>query len=534
MMTFWRRFVALSLFCACMALTLDRVCAEEKEASASSEIAAKCTEFLKKVIAAKRTQLDKRMADEIAEVAKVTGLGPEGVRSLEAAAIMAEDAAQADLLTNALEMYLKAYTKMGARGLKQLEQLNQPGVVDSMVKSDSGFDSAVHYTRALDQPAWKDALTHALTPEQAATWKKAQDKKIGTVSKEFEDMLDRQADQIRTTISSPMFTKSTEIIDTLNLPKERSDAVTALAKKAIDASMESWRKDARKMYLSNDEGTRVRLARGMPYYSPPQDDQAPENQAVWKDGIAKMLSADDRAKLESSRGTQRLRRTHALSMLMVTLMDDKVAFTTTQRPKLEPITERFVQKVEELYPKADSNNDYFNLNVSVFYRAAAPAKADEMRAILDDVQWKHWQAATHDKGAPNDEEEEEVQPLSTPAKPSANAIEEPEDLGAVRFRLPCGQGRRAAQGTRLAHAPASRGRRTRRRVAAGHHRAATHGRPRRCGDGIGKLVFFARTKHSQPGARSPPRKPCSSVSATRTGIISVSHCQRSMPSGSRP
>ncbi len=397
---------------------------DEPAVGVPSEITAKCTAFLNKVNAARRKELDKRMADEIADVAKVTGLDAEGVKKLEAAAVTAEDAAQADLLTKAVEMYAKAYAKAGGRGIGELEK---PGVVEAASRSESGFDTAVHYTHALDQTAWTDALAHTLTPEQAAAWQKSRDAKLGPVSKEFEDMLDRQEDQVRTTLSSPMFTRSTEIIDTLGLPKDRADAVTALAKKAIDASMDGWRKEARKMFLANDETTRTRLTRGMPFYSAPQEENAPENQAVWTQGIAKLLSADDRAKLESSHGTQRKRRTHALAMLMLTIMDEKVAFTTSQRPKLEPIMERLVQGVEEFYPQADNNNDYFNLSPSSFYKAAAAAKADELRPVLDDLQWNHWQEASHDK-AQSDEDEEEVQPSPTPAKTGADAIEEPEDL----------------------------------------------------------------------------------------------------------
>ncbi len=396
----------------------------EPPAAIPPDITAKCTAFLNKINAARRSELDKHMADEIAEVAKVTGLDAEGTKKLAAAAVIAEDAAQADLLAKALEMYGKAYAKMDGRGVGELEK---PGVVEAASRSDSGFEAAIHYTHALDQPAWTDALARTLTPAQAAAWQKARDTKIGSVSKEFEDMLDKQDDQIRATISGPMLTRSTEIIDTLNLPKDRADAVTALAKKAIDASMDAWRKEARKMFLANDSATRTRLSRGMPYYSAPQEENTPENQAVWTQGIAKLLSADDRAKLESSHGTQRKRRTHALAMLMLTLMDEKVAFTTSQRPKLEPIMERLVQGVEEFYPQADSNNDYFNLSPSAFYKAAAAAKTDELRPVLDDLQWKRWQEASHDK-AQSDEDDEEVQPTPTPAKTGADAIEEPEDL----------------------------------------------------------------------------------------------------------
>ncbi len=424
MTTFRRWSRALLLCCTCAALTHGRVQAEDKNSDVPPEVTAKCTEFLKKVIAARRKHLDKHMADEIAEVVKVTGLGPDGVKALQAAAVTAEDASQVELLSKGVEFFARTYARNGGRGL---EGLDRPEVVESVASTDTGFDMGIRYNRPLDQPAWTDALAQTLTPEQAESWRKAMDAKNGVLAKEFDDMMDRQSDQIRTTLSSPMFTRSTEIIDTLSLPKERADAVTDLAKKAIDDSMDAWRKSARKMFLANDEAVRARLVRGMQFYSPPNQEDQPTNQPVWTQGIAKLLTDDDRAKLESSHGTQRKRRTHALAVLMVALMDEKVAFTASQRPRLEPIMERLVQTVEEFYPRADSNNDYFNLSVTSFYRASLAGKEEELSPILDNLQWKHWQAASHDRGQPN-EMEEEPQPLPTPAKTGTDAIEEPEDL----------------------------------------------------------------------------------------------------------
>ena len=89
--------------------------------------------------------------------------------------------------------------------------------------------------------------------------------------KEFDALiLDRQADQIRTTISSPMFTKSTEIIDTLNLPKERADAVSDLAKKGDRRQhglMAQRGQETVPVPLTRGTHVRAQMSRGMPFYS---------------------------------------------------------------------------------------------------------------------------------------------------------------------------------------------------------------------------------------------------------------------------
>ncbi len=434
-----RRWAAA--LCTCVALAHVGVRGEEKQADVPPEIRAKCTEFLKKVVAAQRKHLDKRMATEIEEIVKVTGLGQDGVKALQAASGPAEDAAQADLLEKALALYVKAYAKTSGRGL---EGLDRPDLVEALANMDSGFDLGVRYTRALDQPAWKEALVRALTPEQAAVLQKSQDAKTAATSKEFDDLLDKQADQVRTAISSPMFTKSTEIIDALGLPKDRADAITDLAKKAIDASMTAWREDSRKLFLSNDETTRAQVMRGMRFNAAPKEEDAPENQSVWTQGIAKLLTDDDRAKLLASHGTQRKRRTHALAMLMVAMLDEKIAFTAKQRPELEPFMERLVQTVDAFYPQNDNNNnDYLSLNPDLFYKAAGKAKPEELRPILDDLQWKHWQELGRQKRVVNEDFDDDRQPTPGPVKPDPTAIEEPEDL--ERFVSDYLQGKAAEQ-----------------------------------------------------------------------------------------
>ena len=434
-----RRWLAVAV-CAYGLLAHDRASGEEGEANVSPEITAKCAAFLKKVVAAQRKHLDRRMAAEIEEVAKITDLSQEGVKSLQAAAPAAEDAAQADLLAKALGSYAKAYAKSGERSL---DSLDRPDLVEALGNMDSGFDLAVKYTRTLDQPAWKDALSRVLTPEQAARLQKSRDDKTAATAKEFDDLIDKQADQIRATLSSPMFTKGTEIIDALSLPQDRADAVTDLAKKAVDASMAAWREDARRLFVSNDAVTRAQIMRGMRFNTPPKEEDAPENQPVWTQGIAKLLSDDDRARLQASHSTQRERRGHALATLMVALLDDKVAFTARQRPQLEPIMERLAQKVDAFYPRND-NNDYLSLSPETFYKAASAAKAEDLRPILDEVQWKHWQEFGHDKHSTSDDEEEEnAQATPVPIKPDANAVDEPEDL--ERFVSDYLQGKAAVQ-----------------------------------------------------------------------------------------
>ena len=68
----------------------------------------------------------------------------------------------------------------------------------------------------------------------------------------------------------------------------------------------------------------------------------PDQQAAWKDGLAKLLTPDEVQRLAESKQARRARRVRALGQMMLVEMDEKVAFTASQRARLQPVAERLV------------------------------------------------------------------------------------------------------------------------------------------------------------------------------------------------
>ena len=114
-------------------------------------------------------------------------------------------------------------------------------------------------------------------------------------------------------------------------------------------------------------------------------------QAAWKDGVAALLTADENKRLQAARDARKVKRVHVMGEVMLMTLDEKIAFTAAQRQQLQPIVERLVKDIPELYPDNSVNANFNGSSTDMFYSAAAKATEAELKPILDDIQWKHWQ-----------------------------------------------------------------------------------------------------------------------------------------------
>ncbi len=413
-----RLVIAAAMGCAVGLLVAGSAAGEDAAAAVTPEIVAKVSEFFKQVDAARRPKKDESMAAEIRDIAATTGLDSEGVKILQAAAGPAEDAAQAEQLANQIKVKPAEYAKLGESALRSIDE---PGAVQTMAEAPE----TIPYTGPTEQPAWKDALARVFTPEQAATWEKTQAGRLVEARKEIETFLDAQIGQYRSGREEGMLARSHAIIAALNLPKERADAVNALAIKAVDASMDRWREGATKSLLKPSAAQRNAILKSKSFSFAFEAEDAPEKLAVWTDGIATLLTDDDRARLQSLEEARRTRRVHVLGQLLVALIDEKAAFTTSQRPQLERLAEPLVEKRRPFFPAPGEETSYDTFSPPNFYQTAAGVDPALLRQILDDLQIKHWQALKDEKTGGSYEEA-----VPTPAPPGGDAKGpgEPEDM----------------------------------------------------------------------------------------------------------
>ncbi len=108
--------------------------------------------------------------------------------------------------------------------------------------------------------------------------------------------------------------------------------------------------------------------------------EAPDQQPLWKEGLAKVLSPAQLKALETARADSDLRSAAALGKMMLAELDQKVAFTAAQRQSLEPIATRLM-KNSVPRPDADGQSGY--INQTVFWHAGSAATDHDLTPILD-------------------------------------------------------------------------------------------------------------------------------------------------------
>ena len=126
------------------------------------------------------------------------------------------------------------------------------------------------------------------------------------------------------------------------MPPDRAAQLESFAKAAVDQTVEKGRAQEEKALLAMNEDQRRQMLTSN-FYMEPGPDDAPMQMSAWKDGLAQLLTADEQTRLQALKDDRKMRREHVMTLVMVMLLDDKIALTVAQREKLEPIAERLVK-----------------------------------------------------------------------------------------------------------------------------------------------------------------------------------------------
>ena len=244
-----------------------------------------------------------------------------------------------------------------------------------------------------DHRAWTSALKAALTPEQFAAWDKLETEERQKLKAEIDARLDAWLAPGRETMERSLLAKTEEMSRTLKLPKERVEELKSLAKEALNASMAKWRARQEQWYVDMDEEQRRELLKNRRVYFSPNSAESPEKMAVWKTGLAKFFSADERKQLEAEAAEHTARLARALTRLMVAEIDERVALTAKQREQIEPICDRLATKNVGLLP-SPSTPAYQQTDVIEMLASGLKSAQSELQKFLEQVQWRHWLEAS--------------------------------------------------------------------------------------------------------------------------------------------
>ena len=375
--------VALSVVFA-MAGARGLAADEEKPAVVlSPEVEGKFAEFLKKGREAKRKVWTARMKSEIGRIAKVAPVGEAETKALEAAAEQAAEAC------------IDGWTAKVDEGYRQYLGNYEDEDIDQMltnVDQVAQSDWFGNYVRPFDHPKWEEAIRQTLGADQAEAWKKARTEHDEAVRKEAADLLKTIVEGSRQQQETALLAKAAAIKSLLGLSKERSEKLEALAKSVAEAGAAKFRPRAEELLLAMDDPERQRVLKTKQFYVGEEPKYIAAQHAAWLEGVTGVLSQEEAAKMKGAKETSAAPRIGVMGRLVLPLLDDRVAFTESQRQQLLPIAERLVKKQKTLMDDSERNG-YFRINAQTICAAGSRAEEEELKAILDPTQRARWKEA---------------------------------------------------------------------------------------------------------------------------------------------
>lgn len=230
---------------------------------------------------------------------------------------------------------------------------------------------------------WQDAAAKVLPDEMIANWTKIEKDERSKLDAELEDMIKPSAQQAEQQMEMALASEIDSIVVALSLAKERQKELEKLSKEAIQEAL----KQAKKGWLQqakNYSATERKRIRGNVYFGI-NEEQMAASQPVWKDGLKKILSEDERTRMATENKQREERTGKAMARACLAEMDKTLVLNFEQRTKLEPLLVDMMQPLLE-----QRRQQYWSYNATQLFQSAAKLKEDKVRGILDDVQWTHW------------------------------------------------------------------------------------------------------------------------------------------------
>jgi hypothetical protein len=348
----------------------------------STEIEAKLATFLDKAKVEKAKVWDARMTKEIADVVQVTGLDAGHAQTLEQPAKQAVAASLDGWTAKLGDLFRTGFARMTPEQVTQT--LDQGAQMAGVAQA-----TWPGVTEPFEQADWIKAIHQVLTPDQAAAWDKAQAARKTEFEKTISDALNRSGDRVHEQQLQEIQSVSRGIESALNLPKERSDKLEALAKNVADQTTEMWKKRVETMLLSMGDAQRHAFTANGNMSFGIDPDEYPSKQPAWTQGVASLLTAAEKKSLDDAGNARREKRMQVMGRIMLELLDEKIAFSEAQRQKLEPLAVRLVKTVPNL-SQENGPGMYYAYPTDSFFAAAATAPDAELKPVLDDIQLNHW------------------------------------------------------------------------------------------------------------------------------------------------
>lgn len=354
------------------------------------EIEKRLSEVLDQSRAAKGRQWDERMSRELDEVTRLTGLDEAARKGLQplVAELVASSLREWQPKFRAwLRNYLSPYA----------DEVETAGQLLSQTEMLTNMDWFGGYHRPFEDPRWREGLRRVLTPEQDAALEKASAGKKAAIAKETGEILQRAIEQTRAQQEAPLLTMCEAIEATLNLTEERAAELRALARQAVAAPLEKVRARAARNLLAMEESQRQQVVASGQLGVPFEESDHEAQRTAWEAGLARVLSPVEQIRVRATQDEHTDLQIRTMARVLLTRLDESVAFTAAQRGPLLPLLERALRGDPSVLPDAGSPG-FLRFNLPKFIAVARRVEAKDLAAILDTAQQARWQEACSGQG----------------------------------------------------------------------------------------------------------------------------------------
>lgn len=308
---------------------------------------------------------------------------------LDAKRSEALDAAVAEAVKQALAASSKSITE----ALAKFPESTRKNLLTSEINEDFQL-GGVNLEEAIPshQSAWTDGLAKILSKDEQADWTKAlaahevEEKK--RFDEQFGRLIETHSENYRQSFTRQMDPKVADIQMAVDLDADRTAKLEAAAKKAVDDSIAAWKERALKEIAEESPNQReMMLQQGYISVGWRTEDQA-ENQKAWKDALESLLSADEQKRWEEATKRRADDRRRVAIRILVSLFDERLAFTADQRQKIEP----FLAKAAAETLAKRLEQQWGSMNFQSIASMCRQADHAEIKKHLEDWQKKIWEA----------------------------------------------------------------------------------------------------------------------------------------------
>ncbi|MBK8093200.1 MAG: hypothetical protein IPK32_14740 [Verrucomicrobiaceae bacterium] len=333
------------------------------------------------------------------------------------------DAKQTDALFEAARQLVDAHVAAEIiAGADLMRSLPEEQRLVTMGRNNSFGTRFVRPTGIDLENKWKQIAAALIGADRVTKWAAALEKQKAKDEEQIIDSLKPSEQQTRTQMEELMDREVDGLATALDMDTARRTQLQALAKKAVDASIDAaWKNWRRNM--SKWSAIQRRIRRQNTYLGVVTDDQ-PQKQPVWLEGLKNIVTAEEQQRVKDEATNRKARMGVALARITLIEMDRYMALDATQRSSLEKLILPHMQDILR-----EESEQYWSYSTTQLFQAAAKVDTKTLTTLLDEWQRTRWEKLRANPPDANNNSSNSGQvPTISDEDPAASPEAEPLDV----------------------------------------------------------------------------------------------------------